>query len=113
MNDDLYAQEILHHYKHPQNKGSLKVFDAEARDSNPLCGDSLHIQLKLDSKGRVSAIAFDGPGCAISQASASMVTELAKGKTPKQIIALKHGDVAKLFGTKLSPTRLKCALLSL
>ncbi len=113
MSDSLYAEEILYHYRHPSNKGRPAAFDAHAVDSNPLCGDKLEVFLKLNKAGRVTAISFDGSGCAISQAAMSMLTEIVVGKMPKQLLALSHNDVLKLLGVPISPARMKCATLSL
>ena len=112
MSDALYAEEILYHYRHPSNKGRPASFDASASDSNPLCGDKLEVFLKLGKSGRVESVFFDGSGCAISQAAMSMLTELAAGKTPKQLLALTPDDVFKLLNVPISPARTKCALLS-
>jgi nitrogen fixation NifU-like protein len=113
MDDQLYREYILEHYKHPHNHGSLEHADMEAHDLNPLCGDELTFQLSLDSDGKVSDVAFDGHGCAISQASASMLSDELKGMTGEQLLALDHQTVLDLLGIEISATRMKCALLSL
>jgi nitrogen fixation NifU-like protein len=113
MDDQLYREYILEHYKHPHNHGSLEHADMEAHDLNPLCGDELTFQLSLDSEGKVSDVAFDGHGCAISQASASMLSDELKGMTGEQLLALDHQTVLDLLGIEISATRMKCALLSL
>lgn len=109
---DLYVAEILDRYRNPMHKGILQNADSSARESNPLCGDDLQIFLKLEGS-RVKEIRFSGVGCAISQASADLLCELAEGKTLKEIVALKKEDVLKLLGVPISAVRLKCALLSL
>jgi nitrogen fixation protein NifU and related proteins len=111
--DDLYREQILEHYKRPHNFGELPEADLEFFDSNPLCGDELKVQLKLDSEGRVGEVAFSGHGCAISQAAASMVSDELSGKTPDEILRLDRDFVLDLLGIDISATRMKCALLSL
>jgi nitrogen fixation protein NifU and related proteins len=113
MDDQLYREYILDHYKHPHNHGSLEHADLEAHDLNPLCGDELTFQVALDGDGRVSEVAFDGHGCAISQASASMLSDEIKGKTPEELLALDHQTILDLLGIEISATRIKCAMLSL
>jgi nitrogen fixation NifU-like protein len=112
MDDQLYREYILEHYKHPHNHGSLDHADMEAHDLNPLCGDELTFQLALDGDGRVDQVAFDGHGCAISQASASMLSDELKGKTPQELLAMDHTTVLDLLGIEISATRMKCAMLS-
>ena len=111
--DDLYREQILEHYKRPHNFGELEQADLEFFDSNPLCGDELRVQLKLDPEGRVEDVAFSGHGCAISQAAASLVSDELEGKTPDEILQLDRDFVLELLGIDISATRLKCALLSL
>ena len=112
MDDQLYREYILDHYKHPHNHGSLDDADMEAHDLNPLCGDELTFQLALDPEGKVEKVAFDGHGCAISQASASMLSDELKGKTPQELLAMDHTTVLDLLGIEISATRMKCAMLS-
>jgi nitrogen fixation NifU-like protein len=111
--DDLYREQILEHYKRPHHFGELEESDLEFFDSNPLCGDELRVQLKLDPDGRVEDVAFSGHGCAISQAAASLVSDELEGKTPEEILALDRDFVLDLLGIDISATRMKCALLSL
>ena len=113
MDDQLYREYILDHYKHPHNHGSLEAPDMEARDLNPLCGDELTFQFTLDSDGKVSEVAFDGHGCAISQASASMLSDEIKGKSTDELLKLDRQTVLDLLGIDISATRLKCAMLPL
>jgi nitrogen fixation NifU-like protein len=113
MDDQLYREYILEHYKHPHNHGSLEHPDMEAHDLNPLCGDELTFQVSLGQDGKVSEVAFDGHGCAISQASASLLSDELKGLTTDQLIALNHQTVLDLLGIDISATRMKCAMLSL
>jgi len=111
--DEFYRDQILEHYKRPQNYGELESFDLEFEDNNPLCGDEMRIQLKLGSDGRVEEVGFTGHGCAISQASASLLTDELVGKTTDELILLPKEFVLELLGIDISATRLKCALLSL
>ena len=112
MSSDIYKDIILDYYRNPRNFGELKEPDVRAKDSNPLCGDIIEMQLKI-SDGRVSDIRFQGKGCAISQASASMLTEVVKGKTLDEVKAMGKADVLELLGIDPGPTRIKCALLGL
>ena len=112
MSSDIYKDIILDYYRNPRNFGDLPDADVRAKDSNPLCGDIIEMQLKIGD-GKIDEIRFKGKGCAISQASASMLTELAKGKTLDQIKAMGKTDVLNLLGIDPGPTRIKCALLGL
>ncbi|MCC7359166.1 MAG: SUF system NifU family Fe-S cluster assembly protein [Anaerolineales bacterium] len=112
--DDLYREVILDHYKNPRHHGKLEPHDFSYEDENPLCGDKLRIDVRLDESGqRVAEVAFTGRGCAISQASASLLTEAVVGKTLDEVKALAKDDILDLLGIELGPVRLKCALLSL
>ena len=111
--DALYREAILDHYKHPHNFGELDDADLEAEDNNPLCGDELKVQLKVGDDGRVETIRFSGQGCAISQASASMISDEIKGMTVDELRRLDKGAILELLGIDISATRMKCALLSL
>ncbi len=110
---ELYQEQILDHYKHPRNKGVLESATLKARDSNPLCGDEITLYLLVDGHDRIADVRFDGQGCAISQASASMLTTMVKGKTLAEARALGQQDIFKAVGVPLSAVRVKCALLSL
>lgn len=111
--DDLYREQILEHFKHPQFKGELDPHDYSFEDENPLCGDHIRIDLRVDKEDRVTEAAFSGHGCAISQASADLLLESVIGKTMQEVKALTKEDVLELLGIELGPVRLKCALLSL
>ena len=113
MDDELYREYILEHYKHPHNHGSLERADMQAHDLNPLCGDELTFQLALDEQGKVSEVAFDGHGCAISQAAASMLSDELKGLSAEELLKLDRQTVLDLLGIDISATRMKCAMLSL
>jgi nitrogen fixation protein NifU and related proteins len=110
--DALYREYILDHYKNPRNFGELEPRDAEFFDRNPLCGDELGVHLQLEGD-RLSDIRFHGQGCAISQAAASIISDELKGKTVAEIADLDRHFVVDELGMELSPTRLKCGLLSL
>ena len=112
MSSDIYKDIILDYYRNPRNFGDLQDPDVRAKDSNPLCGDIIEMQLKIHD-GKVEDVRFKGKGCAISQASASMLTETVKGKTLDDIKALGKSDVLNLLGIDPGPTRIKCALLGL
>src|SRR3954452_10693618 len=111
--DAIYREQILEHYKHPQNFGHLDDPDMEFEDINPLCGDELKVELKVDDERRVTGIAFSGQGCAISQASASMVSDEIKGMSVDELVKLDKEFVLELLGIDISATRRKCELLSL
>jgi nitrogen fixation protein NifU and related proteins len=110
--DALYREYILDHYKSPRNFGELEERDAEFFDRNPLCGDELGVHVRLDGD-RVAEIRFHGRGCAISHATASIISDELKGKTVPEIAELDRHFVVDEIGIELSPTRLKCGLLSL
>jgi len=111
--DDLYRELIIEHYKNPQHKGRLADSAYSFEDENPLCGDHIHIDLKVDENGKVVDAKFDGQGCAISISSADMLIESIIGKQLDELKAMKKQDILDLLGIELSPVRLKCALLSL
>src|SRR3954463_3102206 len=111
--DALYREQILEHYKHPQNFGHLDDPDLEFEDVNPLCGDELKVELKVDDERKITDVAFSGQGCAISQASASMVSDEVKGMSVDDLLKLDKQFVLALLGIEISATRMKCALLSL
>jgi nitrogen fixation protein NifU and related proteins len=113
MMDDLYRQQMVDRYKHPLKRGVLDPHDISFEDENPLCGDKLRIDLRVDPKGQITEAAFSGDGCAISQASADLLTESIVGKSLEDIRALGKEDILDMLGIELSPIRLKCALLSL
>ena len=110
--DALYREEILDHYKHPRRKGHLENPDIHYHDHNPFCGDELTIELNVKD-GIVVDAAFDGRGCSISQAAASMLMEEIVGKSLDEIKAYNKETILDLLGIEIGPVRLKCALLSL
>jgi nitrogen fixation NifU-like protein len=111
--DQLYREQILEHYKRPQNFGRLDEFDLEFEDSNPFCGDEQHVWIKLDDDGRVEEVSFEGKGCAISTAATSMLTDELEGKSREDLLRLPKDFVLELLGIDISATRMKCALLGL
>lgn len=112
MTLDMYRQHILDHAKHPRHWGALPQADAQAEVANPLCGDKLSITLRLQG-GTVRDIGFQGEGCAISKAAASMLAEHAVGKPVATLEALTVDDMVKLLGVPVNPARLRCASLGL
>lgn len=111
--DDLYRELIIDRYKSPQFRGSLDPNDITFEDDNPLCGDHIRIDLRVDENDTVTEAAFDGHGCAISQASADLLMETILGKPIEDVKQLTKDDILELLGIELGPVRLKCALLSL
>jgi nitrogen fixation NifU-like protein len=112
MAENLYREIILDHYRNPRNKGTLDPADYSYEDTNPLCGDEIRIDLRVKD-GVVDDVKFSGRGCAISQASASMLTEMIEGRPLAEVKALTKDDLLEELGVPVSPARLKCALLSL
>jgi nitrogen fixation protein NifU and related proteins len=113
LSEDIYREIILDHYRNPRNKGRISDADVSFHDSNPLCGDEIDIHLKVEDN-IVKDIKFEGRGCAISQASASMLTEMVMNKPLTSIKELNKNDILENIGLlNLGPARIKCALLSL
>ena len=109
--DDLYRDYILEHYRRPHNFGVLEQPSASIEGNNPLCGDRITLQLHV-TDGVVDQVAFTGRGCAISQASASLLTDEIKGKPVADVADFRADDLLDLLGIDISPARLKCAMLS-
>jgi len=107
---DLYREEILDHYKNPRNFGDLKDFNSKAADRNSSCGDILEMGIKTKA-GKITEVRFSGVGCAISLASASMLTEMLKGKTLNEAGKIDDAAMLKRLGIPISLTRQKCATL--
>lgn len=112
MAENLYREIILDHYRNPRNKGTLDPADYSYEDTNPLCGDEVRIDLRVKN-GVVDEVRFTGRGCAISQASASMLTEMIDGQPLDDVKALTKDDLLEELGVPISPARMKCALLPL
>jgi nitrogen fixation NifU-like protein len=113
MDDSLYREEILDHYKRPRNWGVMEKPDLEFEDTNPLCGDELRVMLRVSGDGTIEDVRFDGHGCAISQAAASMISGEVKGLHVDDLARLDREAILELLGIQISATRMKCALLSL
>ena len=111
--DDLYRDEILEHYRNPHNFGVLESPTTAKEGANPLCGDRITLMLGINDEGTIDDVAFTGRGCAISQASASMLTDEIKGKPLSEIAQMGKDDVLENLGIEISPARMKCAMLSL
>jgi nitrogen fixation NifU-like protein len=111
--DDLYREVIIEHYKNPSYRGKLDPHDISFADNNPLCGDHIQIDLRVDADGKVAEARFDGHGCAISQASADLLMESIIGKPVEEVKQLNKDFILEMLGIELGPVRLKCALLSL
>jgi nitrogen fixation NifU-like protein len=111
--DDLYREVIIEHYKNPTYRGRLDPHDISFEDSNPLCGDHIVIDLRVDGDNKVTDARFDGHGCAISQASADLLLESIIGKSIDEVKSMSKQNILDLLGIDLGPVRLKCALLSL
>jgi nitrogen fixation protein NifU and related proteins len=109
--DDLYRDYILEHYRRPHNFGVIEAPTATQEGSNPLCGDRITLQLAVHD-GVVERVGFTGRGCAISQASASLLTDEIKGKPVAEVESFRADDLLDLLGIDISPARLKCAMLS-
>jgi nitrogen fixation protein NifU and related proteins len=111
--DDLYREQILEHYKRPHNWGDLDGADLVYEDNNPLCGDELKVMIAVADDGTIEDLRFNGHGCAISQASASLASDEVKGMKVDDLLKLDREFILDLLGIELSATRLKCGLLSL
>jgi len=109
---DLYAEEILDHYKHPHHFGHLEEPSLVIQDRNPLCGDEIVLELRIDD-GTITDVAFTGHGCAISRAAASMMSDDIIGKSLEELRGWKKEDITDLLGIEVGPVRIKCALLPL
>ncbi len=108
-----YQAQILDHYKHPHNRGTLQPATHMARESNPLCGDEISLTLRVDGAHRIEEVRFDGEGCAISMASASLLTDSIKGRSLDEAAAIDKAAVLQNLGVPLSTVREQCALLPL
>jgi len=113
MEDQLYREQILDHYKRPHNFGRVEHPDLEFEDTNPFCGDEQRVTMRLDEEGRVAEVAFEGQGCAISTAATSLLTDELLGRTREELLGLPKEEVLDLLGIEISATRMKCAMLGL
>ena len=112
MDEDLYKENILDHYKNPRNYGEIENPDISYFDTNPLCGDELQMQIKVKD-GKAEDVKFKGKGCSISQASASILTEMILGQDMEEVKKIGKKEILDAVGLQLGPSRIKCALLSL
>jgi len=111
---NLYREELLDHYHDPHNFGILEDADVDIEMDNPTCGDTIHLTAQLNDENQVSEVQFEGHGCVISMASASLLTEEVIGKSPEEIETMELGDIEEMLGgIRLSMGRVKCALLAL
>lgn len=110
--EEIYRENILEHYRHPRNHGTIEQPDITYEDANPLCGDVLRMDFKVRD-GRIEQVRFSGHGCSISQASASMLCERIEGMPLEEAKTISREDVLEMLGIELGPVRLKCALLAL
>ena len=110
---DMYRQQILDHYKNPRNYGELEGADIEHVGENPMCGDTIKMFLELaDDEDTITRVSFIGDGCAISQASASMLSGELQGKSLSTVREMDRDDIVDMLGVDLSPMRIKCAVLA-
>ncbi|NQT38952.1 MAG: iron-sulfur cluster assembly scaffold protein [Planctomycetes bacterium] len=110
--EDLYQEHILDHFEDPYHRGPCADCTHRHEDDNPLCGDVIRMELQIDPQGKMQEVYFDGDGCCISQAAASMLVEKFDGKTVEDVKGFTAADMLELFGVRLTPNRQKCALLS-
>ena len=110
--EEIYQEHVLDHYEDPFHRGACEHATHAHEDDNPLCGDFVHIDLRIDGEGKLVEAWFDGDGCCISQASASMLIEQVEGKSVEEVKQFTAEDMLKLFGARLTPNRQKCCLLS-
>lgn len=113
MSYDLYQENILDHYENPHNRGTMDTPTMEFRDLNPLCGDEVCVQARLDPEGHLAEVCFDGKGCVISLASASMLMEEVEGKSLAEVKKMDRQAMLDLLGIPLTTMRVKCAMLPL
>jgi nitrogen fixation NifU-like protein len=113
MGSDMYRQQILDHYRNPRNYGELEDPTFTHVGENPMCGDTISIDIELADDGEtIERAAFQGDGCAISQASASMLSERLHGTTLEELEAIDRDDIVEMLGVDISPMRVKCAVLA-
>ncbi|MFA9416033.1 Fe-S cluster assembly sulfur transfer protein SufU [Natrinema sp. HArc-T2] len=112
LGSDMYRQQILDHYKNPRNYGKLEDPTFTHIGENPMCGDEIRMDVKLDDEETIEQVAFSGDGCAISQASASMLSGELRGKSVDELLEMDRDDVIDMLGVDISPMRVKCAVLA-
>jgi nitrogen fixation NifU-like protein len=111
--DDMYREQILDHYHNPRQKTLVSPATIDYEEDNPVCGDHIHLTIQLDENDVVKNVGWEGDGCAISQASASMLYETLIGKTLDEVRAIDKDVILEMLGIPLGPVRIKCALLAL
>jgi nitrogen fixation NifU-like protein len=109
---DIYAEEIISQYEHPHNKGKLPKYDVEFHDENPICGDDITIYVKIEND-KIAQVSFEGQGCAISQAGASMLTDFVKGMPITEANRIDYDKIKAIIGLDPGPARMHCAVLSM
>jgi nitrogen fixation protein NifU and related proteins len=109
--EELYQEHILDHYEDPYHRGSCPSCTHRHEDDNPLCGDVVQMELRIDDTGLIREVFFNGDGCCISQAAASMLTERMEGKSVDDVRQFSANDMLEMFGVRLTPNRQKCCLL--
>ena len=113
LGSDMYRQQILDHYKNPRNKGEMPDPDFSHTGENPSCGDTITVNVSLEADNEtIEYVTFTGDGCAISQASASMLSERLQGTTLSELEAMGTDDITEMLGVDISPMRIKCAVLA-
>ena len=112
VGEGMYIENIIDHYKHPHNHGTIENADIKFTENNPLCGDVITINLKLNNY-TIKDIKFIGRGCAISQAAMSMLSDEIKGKTLEDVKKISREDIVDILGIEIGPVRIKCAVLGL
>ncbi|GAB3032810.1 iron-sulfur cluster assembly scaffold protein [Natronobiforma cellulositropha] len=113
LGSDMYRQQILDHYKNPRNYGELEDPTFSHVGENPLCGDEIRMDVRLgEDEETIERVAFSGDGCAISQASASLLSVELEGKTVDELLAMDRDDIVDMLGVDISPMRIKCAVLA-
>ena len=112
LGSDMYRQQILDHYKNPRNYGRLEDPTFTHIGENPMCGDEIRMDVRLDDDETIEQVAFSGDGCAISQASASMLSGKLAGKTIDELLEMDRDDIVEMLGVDISPMRIKCAVLA-
>ncbi len=112
LGSDMYRQQILDHYKSPRNYGELEEPTFSHVGENPMCGDEIRMDVRLDDDDVIEQVAFSGDGCAISQAAASMLSVELQGESVDDLLAMDRDDIVDLLGVEISPMRIKCAVLA-
>lgn len=110
--EDIYPDRVMDHYEDPYHRGECELASHRHHDKNPICGDEITVELRLDNDGNIREAWFDGEGCCISQAAASMLMECIEGKSVEEVKAFSAEEMLELFGPRLTANRQKCCLLS-